>query len=62
VEYLFAKNDVWLMVVSEGAAANAKTHTVLKAVIDLAQELANDLIAVTSFFVAQHNGLCSAAH
>lgn len=62
MEYLFAKNDVQLMVVSEGATANAETHTMLEDVVDPVQELADDLITVTSFFVAHHNILCSAAH
>jgi predicted site-specific integrase-resolvase len=62
VEYLFAKNNVQLVVVGEGAAADAETHVVLKAVVDLVQELADDLIAVPSFFVVCHNRLCSAAH
>jgi hypothetical protein len=62
MEYLFAKNNVLLVVVSEGAAANAKTHMVLKAVVDPVQELTNNLITITSFFMVQHNGLHSAAH
>jgi len=51
LEYIFKKNNVRLMVVSEGTAADSMTHEVLEAVIDLAQELTNDLITITSFFM-----------
>jgi len=62
LEYIFKKNNVRLLVVGEGATADSSTHEVLEAVVDPAQELADDLIAVTGFFMARHNGLRSAAH
>jgi len=52
LEYIFKKNNVWFMVVSEGPIADSSIHEVLQAVIDPAQELADDLITATGFFMA----------
>jgi len=52
LEYIFKKNNVRLMVVSEGTAADATTHEVLEAVVDPAQELTDNLITITGFFMA----------
>jgi len=62
LEYIFKKNNVQLMVVGEGNAVDIQMHQALEAVINLSQKLTNDLITITSFFMVQHNGLCSVAH
>lgn len=58
LEHVFKRHDVRLVVVGQGDPAAAATLDAL----DPQRELADDLIAVTTFFVARQNGLRSAAH
>ncbi len=62
LEYIFKKNDVKLMVVSDCTGACPKTNEAIEAVVDPAQELADNLITVTGFFMVRHHGLRSAVH
>jgi len=62
LDYFFKKTHVWFVVVGKGDTVGAQNDEALQAVIDPLQELADDLITVTSFFMACHNGLHSVAH
>jgi len=52
VEWIFEKNGTWLIVL--GADISAKSSEI--------GELAKDLLAIVTVFVARYNGLCVAAN